>query len=72
MVGKSRDLTEKYRSIRLPSDAVYLSHALQTVFNKFTKRGKKTTARRYIFHALKQFRYSVRRPRVYNTLLRTL
>jgi len=56
MVKKFRDLTQKYRYFRLPPDPVYISHTVQVLFNKFTRRGKKTVARRQLFQALKQFR----------------
>lgn len=72
MVRKYRDLTEKYRSFRLRPDATYHSRTIQTLFNKFTKKGKKATARRHITRALFSFRYSLKRPRTYNTLTRTL
>lgn len=70
MVKKYRDLTQKYRSFRLQPDALYQSRIIQTIFNKFTKKGKKTLARRHILKALQQFRFSLRFPRTYNTLLR--
>lgn len=72
MVKKYRDLTEKYRSFRLQPDALYQSRTIQTLFNKFTKKGKKALARRQILRALTSFRFSLRRPRVQNTLMRTL
>jgi ribosomal protein S7 len=72
MVKRYRDLTEKYRSFRLQPDALYQSRIIQTLFNKFTKKGKKAFAKRQILRALAQFRYSLRRPRMYNTLLRIL
>jgi ribosomal protein S7 len=72
MVKKYRDLTEKYRSFRLQPDAIYQSRLLQTMFNKFTKKGKKALARRHILRALTRFRFSLRRPRTFNALLRIL
>lgn len=72
MVKKYRDLTEKYRSFRLQPDSQYQSRFIQTIFNKFTKKGKKTVARRHIARALKQFRFSLRRPRLFNLLVRTM
>lgn len=72
MVKRYRDLTEKYRSFRLQADSQYQSRFIQTIFNKFTKKGKKTVARRHIARALKQFRFSLRRPRIFNLLVRTM
>jgi ribosomal protein S7 len=61
MKKRFRDLTEKYKLFRLQPDAVYLSRPIQTLFNKFTKKGKKALARRHIHLALQNFRYSYRR-----------
>lgn len=72
MVKKYRDLTEKYRSFRLQPDGQYQSRFIQTIFNKFTKKGKKAVARRHLAKALKQLRFSVRRPRVFNLIIRTI
>lgn len=72
MVKRFRDLTEKYRSFRLQSDPLYSSRYIQTLFNKFTKKGKKALARRHIIRALTQLRYSFRRPKMHVTLLRIL
>jgi ribosomal protein S7 len=72
MKTRYRDLTEKYRSFRLQPDALYLSRIIQTLFNKFTKKGKKTIARKHIAHALTQFRYTLRRPTTFNALTRIL
>ena len=72
MVKRYRDLTEKYRSFRLQPDAIYQSRLVQTLFNKFTKQGKKALARRHMQEALQYFRFHLRRPRTYNTLLRML
>jgi len=72
MVKKSRDLTEKYKSFRLATDAFYQSHTVQTLFNKFIKKGKKATSRRQLIRALTNFRFLFRRPPIYNTLLRML
>lgn len=60
MVKRYRDLTEKYRSFRLQPDAIYQSRFIQTVFNKFTKKGKKAIARRHILRSLASFRFSLR------------
>ena len=72
MVKRYRDLTEKYRSFRLQPDSQYQSRFIQTIFNKFTKKGKKTVARRHLARALKHLRFSVRQPRTYNLLVRTM
>jgi ribosomal protein S7 len=72
MVKKYRDLTEKYKSFRLRPDEQYQSRFIQTIFNKFIKKGKKATARRHILLALKQLRFNVKRPRTFNLIIRTI
>jgi small subunit ribosomal protein S7 len=72
MVKRFRDLTEKYRAFRLHSDPLYSSRFIQTMFNKFTKKGKKALARQHIIRALTQLRYSFRRPKMHIALLRIL
>jgi ribosomal protein S7 len=72
VVKRYRDLTEKYRACRLQPDALYQSRPIQTLFNKFTKKGKKALARRHILHALSQFRFSLRRPRTFNALVQIM
>jgi ribosomal protein S7 len=72
VVKRYRDITEKYRTFRLQPDAIYQSRLIQTLFNKFTKQGKKTLARRHVHTALKIFRFQLRRPGTYSTLLRIL
>lgn len=72
MKTRYRDLTEKYRSFRLQPDSMYLSRTIQTLLNKFTKRGKKALARRHIVNALKQLRFTLRQPRTFNALTRIL
>jgi ribosomal protein S7 len=72
MKTKYRDLTEKYRSFRLQPDSLYLSRTIQTLLNKFTKKGKKALARRHLLTALSRFRYTLRRPRTFNALTRIL
>lgn len=72
MVKRYRDVTEKYRSFRLQPDALYQSRLVQTLFNKFTKKGKKAMARKHMHKALQYFRYHLRRPRMYITLIRML
>jgi ribosomal protein S7 len=72
MKTKYRDLTEKYRSFRLQPDALYLSRTIQTLLNKFTKKGKKSLARRHLLTAFSRFRYTLRRPNTFNALTRIL
>lgn len=72
MKKRFRDLTEKYRSFRLQHDSLYLSRTIQTLFNKFTKRGKKALARRHIITALMRYRFTLRQPRTFNALTRIL
>lgn len=56
MVARYRDLTDKYRSFRLKPDALYDSLVLQTLFNKFIRRGKKASSRRHLHRALMRHR----------------
>jgi len=72
MQTRYRDMTEKYKGYRLKPDALYLSRTMQTLFNKFTRKGKKTTARRHFTNAIAGFRCVVRRPRIFNTIARIL
>ena len=72
MRTRYRDITEKYKSFRYQHDSLYLSRVIQTLFNKFTKKGKKALARRQTMRALSNFRFTQRRPRTYNILLRIL
>lgn len=71
MKKRFRDLTEKYKLFRLQPDVLYLSRTIQTLFNKFTKKGKKAMARRHLHQALQNFRYTYRRTS-YSLLLRIL
>lgn len=70
MRARHRELTEKYKAFRLQPDALFLSRLIQTFFNKFTKKGKKAIARRHLHGALTQFRFLLRRPKMYVMLLR--
>jgi ribosomal protein S7 len=72
MVKKYRDLTEKYKTLRLQPDAIYQSKTIQTLFNKFTIGGEKKTARKLIFTSVQRLRYSLRKPTTYNVLMRLL
>lgn len=72
MRTRYRDITEKYKSFRYQHDSLYLSRVVQTLFNKFTKKGKKALARRHTLLALSNFRFTLRQPRTYNILLRIL
>jgi ribosomal protein S7 len=72
MVKKYRDLTEKYKGLRLIPDVIYHSRLIRTLLNKFIRSGKKATARRHAYKALAALRHLLRQPRLYNTLLRVL
>lgn len=72
MKKQHRHLTEKYKTLRLRPDSLYSSRILQTFFNKFTKKGKKTLARRHTLLALIAVRYTLRRPKVFNFLIQIL
>jgi len=72
MRARPRDITEKYKAFRLQPESLFLSRLVQTLFSKFTKKGKKALARRHIYQALTQFRLLLRRPKMYVMLLRIL
>jgi ribosomal protein S7 len=72
MLARHREITKKYKSFRLQHDSIYHSRIIQTLFNKFTKKGKKAFARRHILRALSRFRFTFRKPRTYRMLLRLL
>ena len=72
MVKKFRDLTRKYRTFRLTPDALYTSHTLQTIFNKFTRRGKKAVARRHLIRTFRYLRCRSQYPALELTLWRIL
>lgn len=65
-----RELTEKYKAIRLQPSAMFLSRFLQTFLNKFIRKGKKAQARTLVYRALINLRMTVRRPVMYHVLLR--
>jgi len=69
MRPRNQELSEKYKSFRLQPDALYHSRLIQTFFNKFTKQGKKSLARRHMFKALVLFRSLFRRPQLFYVLI---
>ena len=70
MKARFREMTAKYKAIRLQPSALFLSRSTQTFFNKFTKKGKKALARRHVHQALIQLRFNLRRPAMHMALLR--
>lgn len=70
MRARKREISEKYKSFRLPADSHYDSRLIQTFFNKFTKKGKKALARRHMSSALVRYRALFRRPQLFFALLR--
>jgi small subunit ribosomal protein S7 len=70
MRPRKREISEKYKSFRLQPDSFYQSRLIQTFFNKFTKKGKKSVARRHVFTALVRYRALFRRPQLFFALLR--
>ena len=68
MKTRYRDMTEKYKTLRLQPDSLYSSRTIATLFNKFTKKGEKARARRHIRAALQEFRFTHRRPQTFNRL----
>jgi ribosomal protein S7 len=72
MKKRFRDLTEKYKTCRLQPDPLFQSRMMQTLFNKFTKKGKKSLARRHIVKGLAQLRMVYHRPRTSNALTRII
>ena len=71
MVTPFRDLTEKYRSLRHPSDPIYFSRTVRTFFNKFIKRGKKANTTKHIHRAFTRYRINLLRIRCFTFLTRT-
>jgi ribosomal protein S7 len=70
MVARLRDISEKYRSTRLQNDALFDSLTLQTFFNKFIKRGKKSVSRRHLYMALTRHRMLSPNHNIYPTFFR--
>jgi len=68
MVKVSRHISDKYKTTRLPPDALYSSRLRRTFFNKFTQKGKKALARRHRRLALQQFRCTYVRTRIFTVL----
>jgi ribosomal protein S7 len=71
MITPFRDLTEKHRSLRHPSDPLYFSRTVRTLFNKFTKRGKKVTTTKHLHNAFIRYRINILRIRSFTFLTRT-
>lgn len=70
MTPRYREMTAKYKALRLQPSTLFLSRITQTFFNKFIKKGKKALARRHIYKALIRFRFNLRRPTMHQALLR--
>jgi len=72
MRPKNKQLSEKYKSFRLQPDPFYSSRLIQTLFNKFIKKGKKALARHHMYRALTFYRMAVRRPEMFWSLIHML
>lgn len=72
MRARKREISEKYKSFRLQPDSLYSSRLIQTFFNKFIKKGKKSLSRKHMRSALASYRRSIRRPQLFFGLLRLL
>lgn len=72
MKARYRDRTAKYKNCRNQPEVLFLSRTLQTFFNKFTKKGKKSLARRHLTKARIELRYSLRNPLARRILQRSL
>lgn len=72
MRPRFNQLTEKYRAFRLAPDSLYQSRLLQTLFNKFTKKGKKALARRHLAKVMTALRFSIDQIPMKYVLLRIL
>ena len=68
MVRRYRDLTTKYKWIRHKPDTMYSSRSLNTLFNKFIRKGKKAYARKHFLKALETLRYAFQQPRTFNVI----
>jgi ribosomal protein S7 len=56
---RNKQLSEKYKALRLSLDTFYSSRVIQTFFNKFVKQGKRITARKHLYRALRFYRMLV-------------
>lgn len=72
MKTRFRHLTEKYKTVRLQPDVYYSSRLIQTLFNKFTKKGKKALARRKFKLGAEQTRRQYNGPALQHLLVRSL
>jgi ribosomal protein S7 len=72
MAVPHRDLTEKYRTLRLQPDALYFSRNVRTLLNKFIKQGKRATALSHAYSAMRRYRLNTQRMRVHALLTRAL
>lgn len=66
MKANYRDLTAKYKGLRLKPDALYDSRVIRTLFNRFIKKGNKAFAYKSLFAALSNFRLTAPKPRTVN------
>lgn len=72
MKANYRDLTAKYKGLRLKPDSNYNSRVMRTFFNRFIKKGKKAFAYKSLFTALSNFRLVVSKPRFANSFFHFL
>jgi ribosomal protein S7 len=70
MRARKREISEKYKAMRLQPDSLYSSRLIRTFFNKFIKKGEKALSRKHTFTALTHYRSTIRRPQLFFGLLR--
>lgn len=70
MRARKREISEKYKAMRLLPDSLYSSRLIRTFFNKFIKQGEKAISRKHMFIALSKYRRTIRRPQMFFGLLR--
>lgn len=70
--SRHRQLTAKYKTLRLKPSALYESRIFQTLPNKFIKQGKKSLSRGHFTRARQQIRLRYSGPRIQELLVRAL
>lgn len=70
MQARGREITEKYKALRLHPDSLYGSRLVKTFLNKFIRDGQKAFSHKQVLTALTYYRMSFRRPQMFFALLR--
>lgn len=72
MVSRHRDLSEKYKALRLQPDPLFHSRVVKTLFNKFIKKGNKAFSNHQVVEGLANLRCSLHRPPTFDTIFQIL